>query len=381
MTSQRDLYEVLGVARNADGATLKSAYRRLAKQYHPDANPGDASAEARFKEISEAYAILSDGDKRARYDRFGRAAFENGAGGGPGGYTDFQDIFNEVFGETFGSFFSQGAGPGRGGLRGADLRFDMEITLEQALAGVEKQIRVSSAVSCKVCHGSGAAEGTAPQTCPTCGGAGQVRANQGLFRVVRTCPGCSGRGSIVRNPCHGCSGRGVNQSDRQLSVKIPAGVEDGTRIRLAGEGDAAPFGGQTGDLYLFLSIKPHEIFERDGSELFCRATVPMTTAALGGEIEIPMLEGGRTRITIPAGSQSGRRFRVRHAGMSTLRGRDRGDLHVEIFVETPVNLSAKQRRILEEFALSCGEEAHPQSNGFFATVRRFFEADSETSSR
>jgi len=379
MTSQRDLYEVLGVSRNADGATLKSAYRKLAKQYHPDANPNDASAEARFKEISEAYAILSDADKRARYDRFGRAAFENGGGGGAGAYTDFTDLFNEVFGETFGSFFSQGQG--RGPMRGADLRYDMEITLEQALTGVEKQIRVTSAAACKGCRGSGAAEGSAPQTCPTCAGAGQVRANQGLFRVVRTCPGCGGRGSIVRNPCTTCSGRGVTQSDRQLSVKIPSGVEDGTRIRLAGEGDAAPFGGQTGDLYIFLSIKPHEIFERDGSELFCRATVPMTSAALGVEIEIPTLDGGRTRIAIPPGAQTGRRFRVRHAGMTTLRGRERGDLHVEIFVETPVNLSAKQRRLLEEFAQSCGEEAHPQSNGFFATVRRFFEAGGETPTR
>lgn len=377
--NERDLYETLGVSRGADAATLKAAYRRLAKQYHPDANPGDGSAEARFKEISEAYAILSDPEKRAKYDRFGRAAFEGGGGGGAG-YTDFADVFNEVFGETFGSFFNQG-GNGRGPLRGSDLRFDMEITLEQALTGVEKQIRVASASECKGCRGSGAAEGAAPQTCPTCAGAGQVRASQGLFRVVRTCPGCGGRGAIVRNPCPQCAGRGVTQSERQLSVKIPAGVEDGTRIRLAGEGDAAPFGGQSGDLYIFLSIKPHEIFEREGSELFCRATVPMTTAALGGEIEIPTLDGGRTRINIGPGSQSGRRFRVRHAGMTTLRTRDRGDLHVEIFVETPVNLSPKQRRLLEEFALSCGEDAHPQSNGFFDTVRRFFEAGDETQSR
>lgn len=378
---QRDLYEVLGVGRAADAATLKAAYRRLAKQYHPDANPGDSTCEAKFREVSEAYAILSDTEKRARYDRFGKAAFEGAAAGPGAGYADFSDIFNEVFGETFGAFFNQGAGAQRGGLRGADLRFDLEITLEEALHGVDKQIRVSSAVSCASCRGSGAAEGAAPQTCPTCSGAGQIRASQGLFRVVRTCPGCGGRGSVVRNPCSGCSGRGVTQAERQLSVKIPAGVEDGTRIRLAGEGDAAPFGGQGGDLYIYLAISPHEIFERERTELYCRATVPMTVAALGGDIEIPTIEGGRTRISIPPGSQTGRRFRIRHAGMSSLRSRERGDLHVEIFVETPVSLSAKQRKLLEEFAAACGEEAHPQSNGFFATVRRFFDTGGETSAR
>jgi len=378
---QRDLYEVLGVGRTADAAALKAAYRRLAKQHHPDANPGDSTSEAKFREVSEAYAILSDPEKRARYDRFGAAAFEGSAAGPGGGYADFSDIFNEVFGETFGAFFNQGGGGQRGGLRGADLRFDMEITLEEALNGVEKQIRVSSAAACAGCRGSGAAEGAAPQTCPTCAGAGQIRASQGLFRVVRTCPGCGGRGSVVRNPCSACSGRGVTQAERQLSVKIPAGVEDGTRIRLAGEGDAAPFGGQAGDLYIYLAISPHEIFERERTELFCRATVPMTVAALGGDIEIPTIEGGRTRISIPPGSQTGRRFRIRHAGMSSLRSRERGDLHVEIFVETPVSLTARQRKLLEEFAAACGEEAHPQSNGFFATVRRFFDAGGETPTR
>lgn len=378
--SQRDCYEILGVGRGADAAALKSAYRRLAKQYHPDANPGDASSEAKFKEISEAYAILSDPEKRARYDQFGRAAFEGGSGGAGGGYHDFSDIFNEVFGDAFGDLFSrQGGGGGRSSAaRGSDLRFDLEIQLEDALNGVERQVRVRSAAACKPCKGSGAAEGSAPQTCPTCAGAGQVRSNQGLFRVVRTCPGCGGRGSIIRNPCPSCAGRGLVQAERQLAVKIPAGVEDGARIRLSGEGDGAPYGGQPGDLYIFLSIKPHEIFEREGSELFCRAPVPMTTAALGGEIEIPTLGGGRSRVTIPAGAQSGRRFRVKHAGMTTLRGRERGDLHVEIQVETPINLSAKQRKLLEEFAQLCGEEAHPQSQGFFATVKRFFEANGES---
>lgn len=380
--SGRDFYDILGVHRGADAATLKSAYRRLVKQCHPDANQDDPKAEARFKEVSEAYAILSDPDKRAKYDRFGRAAFENGGAGPAGGFQDFADIFNEVFGDAFGDVFGRTGAGARTAMRGADLRFDLEITLEQALAGVDKQIRVSSAVSCQGCRGSGAAEGSAPQTCPTCSGMGQVRASQGLFRVVRTCPGCAGRGSIIRNPCSHCAGRGVVQAERQLAVKIPAGVEDGTRIRLAGEGDSAPYGGQPGDLYIFLGVRPHEIFEREGSELFCRATVPMTTAALGGEIEIPTLDGGRTRIVIPPGSQTGRRFRVRHAGMNTLRGRERGDLHVEIQVETPVNLTAKQRRLLEEFAQSCSEEAqHPQSHGFFATVRRFFEAGGETPAR
>lgn len=376
--SQRDCYEILGIGRGADAAALKAAYRRMAKQYHPDANPGDASSEAKFKEISEAYAILSDPEKRARYDQFGRAAFEGGGGGG--GYHDFSDIFNEVFGDAFGDLFSrQGGGGGRTGpARGADLRFDLEIQLEDALIGVERQVRVRSAAACKPCKGSGAAEGSAPQTCPTCAGAGQVRSNQGLFRVVRTCPGCGGRGSIIRNPCPACAGRGLVQGERQLAVKIPAGVEDGARIRLAGEGDGAPHGGQSGDLYIFLSIKPHEIFEREGSELFCRAPVPMTIAALGGEIEIPKLGGGRTRVAIPPGAQSGRRFRIKQAGMTTLRGRDRGDLHVEIQVETPINLSAKQRKLLEEFAELCGDEAHPQSQGFFAMVKRFFEANGES---
>lgn len=379
--SGRDFYDVLGVERGCDAAALKSAYRRLAKQFHPDANPGDPTAEAKFKEVNEAYAILSDAEKRAKYDRFGRAAFENGHGPGPGGYADFTDIFNEVFGDAFGDLFGRQAGGRPGPMRGADLRFDLEITLEEALTGVDKTIRAPAATLCQKCCGSGAAEGCRPETCPTCGGVGQVRANQGLFRVVRTCPSCAGRGHVIRAPCTGCAGRGVVQSERQLQVKIPAGVEDGTRIRLAGEGDAAPYGGAPGDLYLFLSLKPHEIFERDGTELFCRAPVPMTTAALGGEIEIPLLGGGRTRVTIPAGAQTGRRFRVRSAGMTSLRGRERGNLHVEILVETPVRLSARQRKLLEEFAQCCEEDVHPQSNGFFTTVKRFFEAGGESPSR
>jgi molecular chaperone DnaJ len=377
--SGRDYYEILGVARTADAATIKSAYRKLALQSHPDQNPGDKDAEERFKEINEAYAVLSDDQKRAAYDRYGKAAFQGGGPGGPGGFgpggfTDFSDIFNEVFGDAFGDLFGARAQRRGGGPeRGADLRYDVEITLEQAFIGVEREIVVPAAAACETCNGSGAAPGSSPETCRTCQGAGQIRAAQGMFRVVRTCPTCGGRGQINPNPCTACGGRGQVPKDRTLNVKIPAGVEDGTRIRLSGEGDAGVRGGPPGDLYLFLSVRPHALFEREGPDLFCRAPVPMTTAALGGEVEIPTIDGGRARVSIPSGAQTGRRFRLKGKGMTPLRGRDRGDLHVEILVETPVNLSAKQRKLLEEFAQSCGDEAHPQSRGFFDTVKRFFD--------
>ncbi len=386
----RDYYEILGVARDADAATIKSAFRKLAMKLHPDQNPGCKVSEEKFKEIGEAYSVLSDPEKRAAYDRYGKAAFQGGAGGGPGfgpgaaGFGDFSDLFNEIFGGGFEDMFAQqrgGRGPRNGPERGADLRYDVEITLEQAFRGMEREIVVPRAQACEPCKGSGS-EGNAPlETCRTCQGAGQVRASQGMFRIVRTCPACHGRGQSIKSPCRSCGGRGAVQKERTLSVKIPAGVEDGTRIRLAGEGDQGARSGPPGDLYLFLSVKPHALFERDGPDLYCRAPAPMCKAALGGEMEIPTIDGDRAKITIPAGAQTGRRFRIKGKGMTHLRGKDRGDLHVELAVETPINLTAKQRKLLEEFAKDCGEEAHPQSQGFFDSVKKFFESAAEPPTR
>jgi molecular chaperone DnaJ len=373
----RDYYEILGVARDADAATIKSAFRKLAMKLHPDQNPGCKVSEDKFKEIGEAYSVLSDPEKRAQYDRFGKT-FDGGGAGGPGGagFNDFSDIFNEIFGGGFEDMFARGGGargPRNGPERGADLRYDVEITLEQAFRGMEREIVVPRAHACEPCAGTGS-EGKAPlETCRTCNGAGQVRASQGMFRIVRTCPACHGRGQSIKTPCKSCGGRGLTQKERTLSVKIPAGVEDGTRIRLSGEGDSGLRNGPPGDLYLFLSVKPHSLFERDGADLYCRAPAPMCKAALGGEMEIPTIEGERAKITIPAGAQTGRRFRLKGKGMTHLRSKERGDLHVELLVETPVNLSAKQRKLLEEFARDCGEEAHPQTQGFFDTVKKFFD--------
>lgn len=374
----RDYYEILGVPRTADAGQIKSAFRKLAMKYHPDQNPGCTKSEESFKEIGEAYAVLSDPEKRAQYDRFGKAAFQNGQGGfGQGqGYQDFADLFNEMFGGDLGDIFgARGGGRTRNGPeRGADLRYDVEITLEQSFGGVEREITVPGSVKCEPCNGSGSEGAAPPETCRTCNGQGQVQASQGFFRVVRTCPACHGRGQTISNPCRSCGGRGLTRKDRTLAVKIPAGVEDGTRIRLAGEGDAGPRGGPNGDLYLFLSVRPHQLFERDGPDLYCRAHAPMCTAALGGDIEIATIDGDSAKIHIPAGTQTGRRFRLKGKGMPSVRNRERGDLHVEIAVETPVNLTAKQRKLLEEFASGCTEEAHhPQSHGFFKSVKRFFE--------
>ena len=377
--TDRDYYETLGVPRDADAATIKSAFRKLAMKLHPDQNPGCKVSEEKFKELGEAYAVLSDPEKRAQYDRFGKAAFQNGAGGGPGfgpggGFGDFSDLFNEIFGGGFDEMFTGARrGPRNGPERGADLRYDKEITLEQAFRGAETEIVVPRAQACEPCEGTGS-EGKAPlQTCATCQGAGQVRASQGMFRIVRTCPTCHGRGQSIKTPCRSCGGRGMVQKERKLAVKIPPGVEDGTRIRLAGEGDAGARSGPPGDLYLFLSVKPHSLFEREGADLYCRAPTPMCKAALGGEMEIPTIDGERAKVTIPPGAQTGRRFRIKGKGMSHLRSKERGDLHVELLVETPVNLTAKQRKLLEEFAKDCGDEAHPQTQSFFDGVKRFFE--------
>jgi molecular chaperone DnaJ len=387
MSTGRDYYEILGVPRDADQATIKSAFRKLAMKLHPDQNPGCKVSEEKFKEIGEAYSVLSDPQKRAAYDRYGKAAFNGGAGAGPfgpgsAGFSDFSDLFNEIFGGGFEEMFAQGRrGPRNGPERGVDLRYDVEITLEQAFRGMEREIVVPRAQACEPCGGSGS-EGNAPlEVCRTCGGAGQVRASQGMFRIVRTCPACHGRGQAIKTPCRACGGRGLVQKERKLAVKIPPGVEDGTRIRLAGEGDMGARGGPPGDLYLFLSVKPHPLFERDGADLYCRAPAPMCKAALGGEMEIPTIDGERARITIPPGAQTGRRFRIKGKGMTHLRGKERGDLHVELLVETPVNLTPKQRKLLEEFAKDCGVEAHPQSQGFFDSVKKFFESASEGPSR
>lgn len=376
--SDRDYYEVLGVPRDADAAAMKNAYRRRAKEVHPDCEGG---CEHKFKELNEAYAVLGDPERRAQYDRFGKAAFKNGAN--PGGFADFSDLFNEIFGGDFADVFAQRgrASPRNGPQRGGDLRYDVEIALEQAFRGMEREIVAPRAQSCEPCGGTGSEGGAPLETCRTCQGAGQVRASQGMFRIVTTCPACHGRGQSIKTPCRGCGGRGVTQKERRLAVRIPAGVEDGARIRLAGEGDMGVRGGPPGDLYLFLSVKPHPLFERDGADLYCRAPAPMCKAALGGEMEVPTIDGERTKIAIPAGSQTGRRFRIRGKGMTHLRGKERGDLHVELLVETPVNLSPKQRKLLEEFSKGCSDDAHPQSKGFFDSMKRFFETAGEPPAR
>lgn len=383
MTATRDYYETLGVGREAQAAEIKSAFRKLAMKLHPDQNPGCKVSEEKFKEIGEAYSVLSDPEKRAAYDRYGHAAFQNGGGPGgrgPGGFgaggaADFSDLFNEIFGGGFEDMFARGGqrGPRNGPERGADLRYDIEITLEQAFRGMEREIVVPRAQACEPCSGSGSEGGAPLEVCPTCQGAGQVRASQGMFRIVRTCPSCHGRGQAIKNPCRSCGGRGLSRVEERLRVTIPAGIEDGQSIRLSGKGDAGLRNGPPGDLYLFLSVRPHTLFERDGPDLYCRAPTPMCKAALGGEIEIPTIDGERAKVTIPSGAQTGRRFRLKGKGMSQLRGKERGDLHVELLVETPVNLTAKQRKLLEEFSKDCCEEAHPQTQGFFAQVKSFFD--------
>jgi molecular chaperone DnaJ len=375
----RDYYEVLGVQRTCTEIEMKSAFRKLAMEHHPDRNPGDASAEIRFKEINEAYSVLSDAQKRAAYDRFGEAGV-NGMGGmggfgGRGFSGDAGDIFAEVFGEMFGGGGRRNTGPARG----QDLRYDLEITLEQAYAGAEVEIVVPSTVTCETCDGSGAKPGTSPTACGACGGAGRIRTAQGFFAVERTCPRCSGAGRVVADPCRTCHGAGQVRRERKLQVRIPAGVDDGARIRLAGEGDAGARGGPRGDLYIFLSVAPHDLFERDGLDLLCTVPVPMATAALGGEIEAPCLaglaEGGdcRVKVRIPEGSQTGHTVRLKARGMPALRGRDKGDLVVEVYVETPTKLSARQKELMRELAESCGEQHHPRHAGFFDKARRFWD--------
>ena len=376
--SKRDFYEVLGVERQVSETELKVAFRKMAKKYHPDANQGDPSAEIKFKEVSEAYDVLKDPQSRAAYDRFGHAAFENGgpgpgAGGGFG--PEFSSSMSDVFEDLFGDFMGGGGRQrqrGSGAQRGSDLRYNMEISLIDAFKGKSAQIKVPSSVTCKTCDGSGAKPGTSPTTCQTCGGAGAVRASQGFFTVERTCPSCHGRGQTIGDPCTDCNGQGRVEKERTLSVNIPAGVEDGTRIRLAGEGEAGVRGGPTGDLYIFLSIKQHEFFQRDGADLFCSVPVSMTTAALGGDMEVPTIDGNKARVTIPEGTQPGKQFRLRGKGMPILRSSQLGDMYIQVSVETPVNLSKKQKDLLAEFEAEKRDNS-PQSAGFFSKAKAFWE--------
>jgi molecular chaperone DnaJ len=382
--AKQDFYEMLGVARNAGADDIKKAYRKQAMKFHPDRNPGDKDAEHKFKEITEAYDVLKDEQKRAAYDRFGHAAFENGGGGGGGGRAGaggfdfnfgsggFADIFDEMFGEFMGSRRGGGAGGGAAA-RGQDLRYNLEISLEDAFKGSQTSIRVPTSVACDVCSGSGAAAGTQPVTCPTCNGHGKVRAQQGFFTIERPCPACHGAGRVIKDACKNCGGSGRLRKEKALQVNIPAGVEEGTRIRLAGEGEAGLRGAPPGDLYIFLAIAPHPLFQRDGANIHCRVPITMVTGALGGMVDVPAIDGSRTKITVPPGTQSGHQFRLKSKGMSVLRSSQRGDMYITAVVETPVNLTKRQQELLREFEKAGNEGSHPQSEGFFAKVRELWE--------
>ena len=372
--SKRDYYEVLGVERGSSEADLKKAYRRLAMKYHPDRNPGDKVSEDAFKEANEAYEVLSDASKRAAYDQYGHAGVDQGMGGGGAGFgnANFSDIFGDVFSDFFGG--GRAGGGGRGGAqRGSDLRYTLELNLEEAVRGTTVSIRVPTLVNCKPCDGSGAKKGSAPVTCPTCGGIGQVRMQQGFFSVQQTCPRCHGNGKIISDPCDSCHGEGRVEEYKTLSVKVPAGVDTGDRIRLSGEGEAGVQGGPTGDLYVVINVREHAIFQRDGKHLYCEVPISFTDAALGGELEVPTLDG-RVKLKIPEGTQTGKQFRLRGKGVAPVRGGGAGDLMCRVAVETPVNLGRRQRELLEEFRASLeGDSSHsPKASGWFEGVKRFF---------
>jgi len=368
---KRCYYETLGCQKSASIEEIKTSFRKAAMECHPDRHPGDHTAETRFKEINEAYDVLKDWQKRAAYDRFGHAAFENGMNGrGPSGF-DFASSFTDVFDDLFGEFM--GGRRARRQNRGGDLRYNLTITLEEAFKGRTANIKVPSAVACEACGGTGAEAGTKAEQCPSCSGTGKVRAQQGFFTIERTCPNCRGTGRIIRNPCKACTGAGHVQKERTLAVDIPAGVEEGTRIRLSGEGQGGFNGGPPGALYIFIAIAQHSLFQRDGNDLYCRAPVPFVTAALGGAIEVPTLDGGRTKLTIPDGTQSGRQFRMRGKGMPVMRGAGmRGDLYIEVAVETPVKLSKKQKELLREFEKASEGGTHPESEGFLSKIKEFW---------
>ncbi len=369
--AKADYYELLGVERGVDSKQLKSAFRKLAMQHHPDRNPDDPAAEKRFKQLNEAYEVLKDDQKRSAYDQFGHAAFENGGAGFGGAAGGFSDIFEDIFGEMMGGRRTGGRSGGRE--RGADLRYNMEVTLEDAHDGKSAEISVPTAVSCEECSGSGAKPGSSPSTCGTCSGSGRVRATQGFFSIERTCPACQGNGQVISDPCPHCSGQGRLARERTLSVDIPKGIEDGVRIRLGGEGEAGSRGGPTGDLYIFLTIRPHEFFQRDGADLFCRIPISMTTAALGGELEVASLDGSRSRVKVPEGTQSGKQFRLRGKGMPVMRSSDRGDLYIQVATETPQKLNRRQRELLVEFDKLSSEENSPESTGFFSRMKQFLD--------
>ena len=375
--AKQDYYATLGVAREASAEDLKKAYRKLAMQHHPDRNPGDKQAEGKFKEVNEAYDVLKDEQKRAAYDRYGHAAFEQGGGGRAGGFEfsgggGLNDIFDQMFGEFMGGG-RRGGGRARGG---ADLRQQVQIDLVQAFAGVKISLRVPTRVTCDACSGSGSEDKTrSADACGTCHGSGKVRAQQGFFLIERTCPTCGGAGRVIRNPCKVCHGQGTVQRERTLQVAVPAGVEDGTRIRLAGEGEAGGQGAQPGDLYVHVAIRQHPIFERDGANLALRMPVRMSQAALGAELEVPVIDGTRIKVKVPAGTQTGEQIRVRGKGFSALRSAVRGDLYIQVLVETPQHLTRRQRELLEEFEAEAEKHAKgsPESEGFFAKVKEFFD--------
>lgn len=377
----KDFYEILGVSKTASEDELKKAYRKLAMQYHPDKNPGDKAAEEKFKEISHAFDVLSDAQKRAAYDRFGHDAFNQGGMGGAGGGAgmggfDFSSSFSDIFEDLFGGAFGGGGGGKRGGQqaqRGADLRYNLQVTLEEAFSGKQENIKITTAVSCTSCSGTGAEKGSKPEMCPTCSGIGRVRSSQGFFTVERTCPQCQGSGKVIKNPCKTCAGSGRTRKEKNLSVNIPAGVEEGTRIRLAGEGEVGARGGAAGDLYIFISVKPHELFIREGADIHCTIPIKMTAAILGGSVEVPTIDGGRVKVTIPEGTQSGHQFRLKGKGMSVLRSGHRGDMYIHAQVETPTKLNKKQRELLKEFEkLDDDTHSSPQSEKFFSKMKEFW---------
>lgn len=370
--SKRDYYEILGVNQNASETEIKKAYRRLAIKYHPDKNPGNKEAEAKFKELSEAYAVLSDSQKRAGYDQFGHAGV-NGSGGFSGGGFDFGGApFEDLFGDIFGDIFGAGSRRGSRGRRGDDLRYNLTISFEEAAFGTEKKLQLPRKQPCEACHGSGARPGTETQTCTTCRGAGQVRYQQGFFTMTRPCPDCRGEGKIIASPCPECRGTGQVKKKRSLSLKVPAGVENGTRLKLNNEGEAGAQGGPPGDLYVVISVEDHPIFKREGQDILCEVPISFVQAALGCDLEVPTLEG-RINLKVPAGTQSGKIFKLSGKGIVSLRGYGRGDQLVVLKVEVPTKLNSRQRELLEEFAKESGEDIHPQGKGFFDKVKELFD--------
>jgi molecular chaperone DnaJ len=382
-----DYYDILGIKKGASADEIKKAYRKQAMKYHPDQNKSDKTAEAKFKEVNEAYDVLKDDQKRAAYDAYGKAAFQGGMGGGGarrggGGFSDFgfgtggtagfSDIFEEMFGDMMGG--RGGGATGRGGAtRGSDLQYSLDITLEEAFNGTEKTIRIPTWESCDTCTGTGAKAGTKPETCGSCNGIGRVRAQQGFFTVERTCPTCGGAGQVIKEKCGSCAGQGRMRTSKTLKVNVPAGIEAGRRIRLTGEGEAGLKGGPSGDLYVLIGVKSHKFYQREGANLYCRVPVSMTDAALGGEVNIPTIEGGKAEVKIPAGTQTGQQFRLKGKGMSILQSQGRGDAYIEIFVETPVNLSAKQKEMLKEFGGKDPSKNSPESAGFFNKVKELWD--------